>query len=261
MEGRDTDVAQGKQATGRAVTGRADSTLGETARSLWSVAICAHLFAVAVALSANLNRSPLQDRILNAKGLRTYLQLLYWDSPYLVGYQLTHAMEAEDDHQLVLEPIAVEGGPFRRVYPGLVYPDHRFWRGGFNAQRLRNLLGRLAAYAEQDDGEALSEFLGAVHGSLRGTGGLMREVRLERLTPLPLDAQLDGDREERQEVFIGDAWRDMAGVVRVNRRVDRTDAALVSPQSASPQSASPQSASPASPSAAGGDANPKPAGP
>ncbi len=251
-------MADRAQAARQAGAADAGSTLGETARSVCSVVICVHLFAVAVALSANLNRSPLQDRILNAKGFRSYLQLLHWDSPYLVGYQLTHAMEAEDNHRLVLEPIAGANGTGD---PGVVYPGDDLWRAGFRAQRVRNLLGRLAAYTEQDDGEALSEFVGAVHGSLRGSGSStsavrMRVVRLERLTPLPLDAQLDGDREERQEVFVGDAWRDTAGIVRVNRRVDRTDAALVSPQSASPQSASP-----ASPSAAGGDANPKPAGP
>lgn len=201
--------------------------MSESARGLWSAFILVHLLCVSVALSANWNRSPLQDRLLNAPGVRSYLRLFHWDSDFVIGFPLTHAMASEDNHRFVVDRV---GGN-----PGFSYPDDQVWPAGFRGQRIRNLFSRLAALAEQNDGELISEFARAVATNrmaepkfVWGTDPTGRSVmRFERLSALPLDSADEITTGGVEEVFVGDVWRDEQGVVRVNKRVAREDAALV----------------------------------
>lgn len=86
--------------------------LGETTRSVVSLALCIHLICVFAALTATLNRSPIQERFLTT--VSPYLEPLYLDpSSHLPRprYQLTHGPEQDVDYRLELTGIAADDGP------------------------------------------------------------------------------------------------------------------------------------------------------
>lgn len=205
-----------------------EPTIDESRRGLLSAVLFAHLFCLSIAWSANWSRSPLQDRLLSAPGIRQYLRWFNWDSPFVIDFPQTHALEHQDDHRMTIE--APEGTEIEE------YPRAgRMWRGGFRAERLRNYLGRFSALAEDNEGEAVSELFRGVaqellerKPELSATSQRPMVIRFQRLHPPALDAG-PAAQAELMEVFVGDVWRDEQGVLRVNKRVAAGDAALVKP--------------------------------
>lgn len=202
--------------------------MSESKRGIVSALLFAHCFCVALAWSANWSRSPLQDRMLNAFGIRSYLRLLNFDTPFVVDFPITQAQEYQDDHRLIVES---PEGTVVAEYPS----NLDTWRGGFRAERVRRFFGRFAALAQENEGEAISELFRTVAQETMATRNNLNVsaerpmvIRFLRLHPAELDAPPEATAEP-VEVFIADVWRDESGTMRVNKRVAAGDAALVSP--------------------------------
>lgn len=70
-------------------------------RQFISLALFIHLFCVLVVMSANMQRSPLQSRVVRV--LRPYTQVFNFELDY-VPYYLTHATEFDVDHRIEVLP-------------------------------------------------------------------------------------------------------------------------------------------------------------
>lgn len=200
--------------------------MSESKRGIVSALLFAHCFCVALAWSANWSRSPLQDRVLNAAGVRTYLRLLNFDTPFVVDFPVTHAQEYQDDHRLIVES---PEGTVVAEYP----PSLDAWRGGFRSERMRRFFGRFAALVQENEGEAISELFRTIAQEAIATNPQLTVnaqrpmvIRFLRLHPPELDAPRDAVAEP-MEAFIADVWRDESGTMRVNKRVAVGDAAQV----------------------------------
>jgi hypothetical protein len=200
------------------------SGISEGARSVVSLLILLHLFCVFVSLLGNESASVLRNRL--AAVLAPYTRLVNLDPEFTAGFHLTHAMEYEDDHQLVVEL----GEPAQTTpYPA---PGQR-WSGfplGFRELRWRMLARRLGVLAtEQNNDEAMAELARAIGQAVFAETQVDRFVlRCRRLRPSELDSDVDrtvDDAATYETLYGADVVRDHQGVVRIHKQIETEDAA------------------------------------
>ena len=195
--------------------------ISETMRGIVSLVIFVHLFCVAVGLFANESTSVLAVQLRRVLG--PYIRLLNLDPQFLPGFHLTHAMEYEDHHQLVIEVAGEEP-----IY--IPNQDGSLWgeRLGFRQPRYLNLTRQFGLFAEEDNDQAMAELARAIGGSLMTkTGAKQMVLRCQRLGPHPLDPVMDQGNLPIDTLYRADVIVDDAGVVRVHKQVNADEAAPV----------------------------------
>lgn len=195
--------------------------ISETMRGIVSLVIFVHLFCVAVGLFANESTSVLAVQLRRVLG--PYIRLLNLDPQFLSGFHLTHAMEYEDHHQLVIEVASEEP-----IY--IPNQDGSLWgeRLGFRQPRYLNLTRQFGLFAEEGNDQAMAELARAIGGSLMTKMGARQMVlRCQRLGPHPLDPVMDQGSPPIDTLYRADVIVDDAGVVRVHKQVDADEAAPV----------------------------------
>ena len=125
----------------------------QTVRQVASLALCIHLFCIFAVMTANIERSPLQTRIVEV--LRPYTRVFNFELDY-VPYYLTHATEFDVDHQIEILP--KNGDPDSRE-DWMSISEGR-WRGGEPYRRFQQFGKVLDFYAaQQGSDEAPSGFV------------------------------------------------------------------------------------------------------
>lgn len=190
-----------------------------TSRPVTSVLILIHLFCVLTVLSSNQLASTLQHRLRST--LAVYTRTLYFDPVTTTGYHLTHAVDFEDDHVLMVE---TAGG-------AQVYPDEMFAKGSFAWRRTMTFTKRLAEFVTSEDEDAAAELIASVSKPYVPQIGDRITVRLLRRRPMDWNDPMDRVQSDRsgddflETVYVADAWRDSLGQVNVYRQVAPREAA------------------------------------
>jgi hypothetical protein len=229
---------------------------GATLRSIISLALCIHLFCVAVVLASNFRRSPLQARLVSM--FAAYTQLLHFD-PEFTPYFYTLGRSIDDDtwlavdlypsadqpvsEQQIAETMRVPGG-------GSNWFDHR--RRGFQLAKL------LAASAEQgvENDDLTGEIARSVGGWAIGQSKNQRAVvRCMRRMSQPFDlANLNPgfppsrptDPAYDAPIYEADVWKDEDGQIQVQKRASRAEVAPRQQQPA-PSAETPTTSPPTNP--------------
>ena len=153
-------------------------------RGIVSLVVIIHLFMVAVALSANLSVSELQDQLLSK--LSVYLQPLNLKLSDPFSHKLYHHSvgdPSQDDHFLEIE---FQGGD--RDGEVIRLPDDQ-WRGSPTRNRYQALTHMLGYYAHNDADEMLSPFAQSIGAHFLGQDTTSEAiVRVRRHAPMPLNA-------------------------------------------------------------------------
>ncbi len=197
----------------------------EGVRSVVSLLILIHLFCVAISLLGNESASVLRNRLSGVLG--PYTRLLNLDPEFTAGFHLTHAMEYEDDHQLLIE---LDG-----VGPSLLYPNPQAsWSGiwlGFREQRWRLLAQRLGVLANEDNDDAVAELARAVGEAVfAATDAQHLVIRCRRLRPSELETDVNyslDDPATYETLYSADILRNSQGAVRIHKQIEADEAAPV----------------------------------
>jgi hypothetical protein len=196
-----------------------------TGRSIASLLILIHLFAVVVSLLGNESASALRVRLAGV--LAPYTRLLNLDPEFTAGYHLTHAMEYEDDHQLMIE---MDGRDTPLLYP----PPSRAIKDflpGFHELRCRWLAQRLGILAFDQNDDAVAELARAIGQAVFAENESRHFVfTCRRIRPLELEGDADrslDDDASYEPLYRADIIRDSQGVVRIHKRVETGEAAPV----------------------------------
>jgi hypothetical protein len=198
--------------------------LTEGGRNILSLVIFVHLFCVVVGLFGNESLSLIADRLRGV--LAPYTRLLNLDPQFGVGFQLTHAMEYEDDHQLVLQRA---GQPELALRP---LPAAGSWGAGrgFQGQRWQALGQRLGMFVANEADQAVAELARSVAAALPMDETSQLRLECRRFQPPPLegsDATSRGANAAWQTVYSADLVRDARGLVRVHKQIETGEAAQV----------------------------------
>ena len=208
------------------------------ARSVISLALCIHLFCVAVVLSSNFRRSPLQDRLVSI--FAAYTKLLHFD-PEFTPYYYTLGRGTDDDTWLAIDLYASADQPvaqqqinrtLRLPEAGSNWLDNR--RRGFQLAKL------LAGYADPpppqvENDDVTGEIARSVGGwAISTTGNGRAVVRCMRRYSQPFDlaALNPGFPPDRptdvaydSTVYEADVWKDEDGQIQVLKRASRAEVA------------------------------------
>ncbi len=161
-------------------------------RSIITLLLVLHLIIVAVALSGNYLRSPLQARFLDV--LRPYAQLLNFELDFL-PYQLTHATAADVDHRIEVLPEGADPDD-ADAWRGL--PDRGF-RGGERYHRYQRLARLMAFLAEQGASETAVSMIGrsVAENFVQQQDVRTDRIRCRRHMLQPAEAVRGGTAEQR----------------------------------------------------------------
>jgi len=208
---------------------------GSLARSLISLALCVHLFCVAVVLASNFRRSALQMRLVSMFGL--YTKALDFD-PNQTPYFYTLGRPADDDTWLVINlyPSAEQPVASQTRAKSLQLPE-----AGSNwlTERRRSFaLARLLAAAaspENENDDLSGEIARSVgNWAMRQTGNQRAVIRCIRRMSQPFDlaALNPGFPSDRPTdpaydttVYEADVWIDEDHQVQVQKRASRAEVA------------------------------------
>jgi hypothetical protein len=222
----------------------ANDDAGSLSRSLISLALCIHLFCVAVVLASNFRRSPLQTRLVSLFGL--YTKSLDFD-PNQTPYYYTLGRPVDDDTWLVIDLYASADQPVatQTLAKSLQLPE-----AGSNwlTERRRGFaLARLLAAAadpENENDDLTGEIARSVGGwAMRQTKNQRAVVRCVRRMSQPFDlaALNPGFPPERPSdpaydttVYEADVWLDEDKQVQVQKRASRAEVAPRQTPPASP---------------------------
>jgi hypothetical protein len=213
----------------------ASEDVGSLSRSLISLALCVHLFCVAVVLASNFRRSALQMRLVSMFGL--YTQTLDFD-PNQTPYFYTLGRAVDDDTWLVInlypsaeQPVASQSlaKTLQLPEPGSNWLTER--RRGFALARLL----AAAASPENENDDLTGEIARSVGSwAMRQTGNQRAVVRcLRRMSqPFDLSALNPGFPPDRPTdpaydatVYEADVWLDEDKQVQVQKRAARAEVA------------------------------------
>ena len=197
----------------------------EGARSIASLLILIHFFCVAISLLGNESASQLRYRLTGV--LAPYTRLLNIDPEFTAGFHLTHAMEYEDDHQLIIELEGVEK-------PALYPTPEASWSSfplGFREQRWRLLARRLGVLASEGNDDAVAELARAIGEAVfSATNSQHVVIRCRRLRPSELESDVDyrlDDPATYETLYSADILRDSQGAVRIHKQIQADEAAPV----------------------------------
>jgi hypothetical protein len=208
---------------------------GAMLRSVVSLALCIHLFCVAVVLASNFRRSPLQARLVSI--FAAYTQFLHFD-PEFMPYFYTLGRPIDDDTWLVIElypsadqPVSEQqlAETMRLPGGGSNWLDHR--RRGFQLAKL--MAASADPQAENDD--VTSEIARAVgRWAMRQSKNERAVVRCVRRFSQPFDlATLNPgfppnrptDPAYDAPIYEADVWKDEDGQIQVQKRASRAEVA------------------------------------
>lgn len=194
-------------------------------RSVISLLILIHLFCVFVALFGNESASVLRNRLVGILG--PYTRLLNIDPEFTAGFHLTHAMEYEDDHQLIIELDGIEEPV---VYPAKSRGSLNLWLG-FREQRWRMLAQRLGVLVSDENDDAVAELARAIGSAVFADSESRHLVlRCRRLRPSELNSDIDytiDDPATYELLYSADVLQDAQGIVRVHKQIAADEAAPV----------------------------------
>lgn len=198
--------------------------LGETGRTVISLLLFVHLFCLAVVLSGNYLRSPLQQRLIAL--VAPYTRLLNFD-PDFTKFQLTHAAEEDDDHVIVVSLPDTPGLPLVR------FPDVG-WRGSDRYQRYQRLASALAFAANREQDSVTAEYAKAIGARVMAERGVPRVVvrclrhlapSIEQSRQERMGTASDSDASDLQPVYEADVWVAEDNSVQVLKRSSRREVA------------------------------------
>lgn len=192
--------------------------LSDGTRGLISLAIFLHLFCVFVGLFGNESASELASRVRRVVG--PYTRALNLDAQYPTGFHLTHGMEYEDDHLLV---VRIPDTGTVEIYPrqaGSLFGE----RLGFEHQRWRRLAQEFGRFSDGENDLALAELSRSIGQRALNAHDVERVVVESRRT-WPRELESVQAPPDPQTLYTADVLRDINGVVRVHKRVAADESA------------------------------------
>ncbi|MCA9147753.1 MAG: hypothetical protein KDA92_00575 [Planctomycetales bacterium] len=204
--------------------GESGLSFNEGKRSLLSLFIFLHLFCVAVGMFSNESRSRLSLELRRVLG--PYLRTLDLDPQFPAEFQVTHAMDYDDDHQWVVE---LPDGTVQGAWPTDISLADRV---DFRLRRWQQLTRKTTLFLEEENDTGIAELVRTIateHFADSDANRLVIRCRRYRPTSWEEPAPPDEDNTAARfaDVYVADATRDEQGVVRVLKRVAANEAAQV----------------------------------
>jgi hypothetical protein len=212
-------------------------------KSLISLAICIHLFCIAVVLASNFRRSPLQARLVSV--FAPYTLLLHFD-PEFVPYYYTLGRPVDDDTWLVIDVYAMADQPVdqQEIVRTVRLPEagSNWLSERWRAFQLAKLLASNADPENEND-DVTGEIARSVGGwAMRQSHAARAVVRCVRRMSQPYDLSTLNPGFPRENptdpaydatVYEADVWIDEDKQVQVQKRATRAEVAPRQPAAGS----------------------------